>query len=169
MTLDLIIRPTRHTDANPFVVDPGRAGRVERNTATIHNLLQQYHELFPTYTGHRSHAVPCTTPAGEHHTKKASLHKHALKGFTTHAELELELMLSQMAQKPMLLGEAYSFKRLGLLRLPRTSPFSPDLMRVTHARPLNSAELVLALPFVPFGIARVRFRHTHTHTLSLSI
>ena len=43
-----------------------------------------------------------------HHTKKEFLHKHALAGFTTHAysfkrlELELELILSQMAQKPML-------------------------------------------------------------------
>ena len=52
---------------------------------------------------HRGHAVPCTTPAGEHHTNKAFLHKHALTGFTTHA---------------------YSFKRLALLRLPHTSPFS---------------------------------------------
>ena len=46
----------------------------------------------------------------------AFLHKNALIGFTTHA---------------------YSFKRLALLRLPRNSPFSPDLMRScalhTHA------------------------------------
>ncbi len=49
-------------------------------------------------------------------------------------ELELELVLSQMAQKSML-----------------TSPFSPDLIRVKHARPLNP----VALAFVPFGIVKV--------------
>jgi hypothetical protein len=77
--------------------------------------------------------VPCTTPAGEHHTKKAFLHKHSLTGFTAHA---------------------YSFKCLALPRLPSTSPFSPDLMRVTHAHPLNPT----ALAFVPFGIVLVRVR-----------
>ena len=41
-------------------------------------------------------------PHGEHHTKKAFLHKHALTGFTTHA---------------------YSFKRLALLRLLQHLPF----------------------------------------------
>ena len=35
-----------------------------------------------------------------------------------------------------------------------TSPFPPDLMRVTHAHPLNPA----ALAFVPFGIVKVRVR-----------
>ena len=61
------------------------------------------------------------------------LHKHALTGFTIHA---------------------YSFKRLALPRLPDTSPFSPDLMRITHAHPLNPA----AMAFVPFGIVLVRVR-----------
>ena len=42
-----------------------------------------------------------TNPRGEHHTKKASLHKPAFIGFTTHT---------------------YSSKRLALLRLPHTSP-----------------------------------------------
>ncbi len=41
-----------------------------------------------------------------------------------------------------------------LLRLPHTSPFSPDLMRVTHAHPLHPA----AQAFVPFGIVLVRVR-----------
>ncbi len=59
--------------------------------------------------------------------------QHKPKGFTTHA---------------------YLFKRLALPRLPHTSPFSPDLMRVTHAHPLNPA----ALAFVPFGIVLVRVR-----------
>ena len=38
-----------------------------------------------------------------------------------------------------------------------TPPFSPDLMRITHARPLNPA----ALAFVPFGIVLVRVRVRH--------
>ncbi len=70
---------------------------------------------------------------GEHHTKNAFLHKHALTGCTTHA---------------------YSFKRLALPRLPQHLPFSPDLMRVTHAHPLNPE----ALAFVPFEIVLVRVR-----------
>ena len=92
---------------------------------------QQHQELFPTHTG--SSAVPCTTPAGEHHTNKAFLYKHASTGFTTHA---------------------YSFKRLALLRLPDTSPFSPEFMRVTHAHSLNPA----ALAFVLLGLVLVRVR-----------
>ena len=43
-------------------------------------------------------------PLGEHRTKKAPLHKHALTGFTAHA---------------------YSFKRLARLPLPNTPPLSP--------------------------------------------
>ena len=49
---------------------------------------------------------------------------------------------------------AYSFERFALLRLPHTTPFSPGLMRVTHAHPLNPA----ALAFVPFGVVLVRVR-----------
>ncbi len=62
-------------------------------------------------------------PRGEHHTKRAFPHKHALTGSTT---------------------RAYSFKRHALLRLPYAFL---GLMRVTHARPLNPAanfELVLS-------------------------
>ena len=41
-----------------------------------------------------------------------------------------------------------------LPRLPHTSPFSLDLMRITHAHPLNPE----ALAFVPSGIVLVRVR-----------
>jgi hypothetical protein len=74
-----------------------------------------------------------TLMTNEYASKKAFLHEHALTGFTT---------------------RAYSFKRLALPRLPSTSPFSPDLMRVTYAHPLNPA----ALAFVPSGIVLVRVR-----------
>ncbi len=59
---------------------------------------------------------------------------------------------------------AYPFKRLAQVKssalhfcaCPTPTPplFSPDLRRVTHARPLNPA----ALAVVPFGIVRVRVR-----------
>ena len=58
---------------------------------------------------------PCgalINPRGEHHTKKASPQTTPSKAST----------------------HAYSFKRLAPLRLPLTSPFSPDLMRLTRAR-----------------------------------
>ncbi len=86
-------------------------------------------------------AATCHVALRAHHTEKEFLHKHAPTGLTTNA---------------------YSFKRLALPRLPRTSPFSPDLMRVTHARPLNPA----AQNFGPFEIVLIRVRvprHPHRH------
>ena len=57
------------------------------------------------------------------------------------------------------------FNRLALVRLPSTSPFSPDLIRVTHARPLNPA----ALAFVPFGLVLVRVRVQQLFLISNAI
>ena len=79
--------------------------------------------------------MPCTTPAGEHHTKKAFLHKHALTGFTP--------------QPTPTHSSALHFRVC-----PKPPLFPPDLMRVTHAHPLNPA----ALAFVPFGVVLVRVR-----------
>ena len=64
---------SRHTDANPFV-DPGRAGgwnETPPQTKTSNNNIMNCFQHTPGSCG------ALINPRGEHHTKKASLHKHA--------------------------------------------------------------------------------------------
>ncbi len=70
------------------------------------------------FNTHFSHAVSCQSPRGAPHKGTIS---PQTTSFTTHA---------------------YLFKRFTLLRLPYTSPLLPNLMRITHARPLNPAALL---------------------------
>ena len=77
-------------------LDPGRAGETPPQTKTSSSSIMNCFQHTPESCG------ALHTPAGEHPTKKAFLHKHALTGFTTHA---------------------YLFKRLALPRLPQHLPF----------------------------------------------
>ncbi len=84
-------------------------------------------ELFPTHRRRvRSHAVPCTTPAVEH--------KESIKISPQTRPKRLH-RTRQLIQAPCTSALA-----------PNT-PFSPYLMRVTYARPLNP----VSVAFVPFG------------------
>ena len=72
----------------------------------IQFMKEQQHQS-ATYP-HRSHAVPCTAPAGEHHTPKEFLHEHALT-------------VERLHNKHLLI-QGSRFKRLAHLRLPEHIP-----------------------------------------------
>ena len=118
--------PTRHTDANPFV-DPGRAGETPPQTKTSSSSIMNCFQHTPESCG------ALHNPCG------GAPHKESISPQTRPNRLH----------NPRLLIQAPCTSALA-----QNLPFSPDLMRITHARPLNPA----ALAFVPFGIVLVRVR-----------